>query len=368
MNDDLEQRHHDLTLERQELGEAPMEPRIFVTDCTSERLVRLMEAAGESLALISGEARKSLAMFAGLYNGREDTGVVLPAHAGDRIVVERQGRPAVILNKPCLSMGLGVQPDALQRLGENPDLCDSGLLERFLYVSPDWPFVPYPRDSIDGATQARYNRVITTLLAWPCTRDRRGVPEPQTVRLSPAAFDIWKEFNDGAKRMAIEASTTMPVNLQRWLTKLGEAAARIALIMHTVEAVEHGGELAPISAEVMNRAADISTCLFSHAKRAFGVIGEDADAVLCRRSWEWANAHRAKLREMREGQGLGRIEAIKPSDLVRQGIANDAKAATRALDQLEARGWLQAVEWDNPQAPTAKKHVFYFLRPVEATQ
>jgi replicative DNA helicase len=64
-------------------------------------------------------------------------GVYLKGHAGDLLKVDRRGRPPEYVRRPCLTIGLTVQPEVLQGLASRPGFRGRGLLARFLYSLPE---------------------------------------------------------------------------------------------------------------------------------------------------------------------------------------------------------------------------------------
>jgi replicative DNA helicase len=62
--------------------------------------------------------------------------VYLKGHAGDLLKVDRRGRPPEYVERPCLTIGLAVQPEVLHGLAGRPGFGGRGLLARFLYSLP----------------------------------------------------------------------------------------------------------------------------------------------------------------------------------------------------------------------------------------
>ena len=66
--------------------------------------------------------------MAGRYNqtAGPNLGVYLKGHAGDLLKVDRRGRQPEYVERPCLTIGLTVQPDVLQGLASRPGSGDAG--------------------------------------------------------------------------------------------------------------------------------------------------------------------------------------------------------------------------------------------------
>ena len=111
-------------------------PRWLVDDATPEALAGLLATYGR-IALLSPEG-DVFDQMAGRYNqaAGPNLGVYLKGHAGDLLKVDRRGRPPEYVQRPCLTIGLTVQPEVLQGLAGRPGFGGRGLLARFLYSLP----------------------------------------------------------------------------------------------------------------------------------------------------------------------------------------------------------------------------------------
>jgi Protein of unknown function (DUF3987) len=100
----------------------PPVPRWLVDDATPEALAGLLAAYGR-IALLSPEG-DVFDQMAGRYNqaAGPNLGVYLKGHAGDLLKVDRRGRPPEYVDRPCLTIGLTVQPDVLRGLADRPGL------------------------------------------------------------------------------------------------------------------------------------------------------------------------------------------------------------------------------------------------------
>src|SRR5215208_2849768 len=114
----------------------PPLPRWLVDDATPEALAGLLATYGR-IALLSPEG-DVFDQMAGRYNQSSgpNLGVYLKGHAGDLLKVDRRGRPPEYLERPCLTIGLAVQPEVLRGLASRPGFGGRGLLARFLYSLP----------------------------------------------------------------------------------------------------------------------------------------------------------------------------------------------------------------------------------------
>ena len=95
-------------------------PRWLVDDATPEALAGLLATYGR-IALLSPEG-DVFDQMAGRYNQQAgpNLGVYLKGHAGDLLKVDRRGRPPEYVERPCLTIGLAVQPEVLRGLASRP--------------------------------------------------------------------------------------------------------------------------------------------------------------------------------------------------------------------------------------------------------
>jgi hypothetical protein len=120
-------------------------PRLYVSDCTIERLAPLLEARPRGVTYVADELAR---LFSNMerYSGGSDRAFWLEAWDGNSFTVERLGRPPVIL--PHLLVGVvgGFQPDLLARSFTGDS---DGIYSRFLYAWP--PEAPFrePGDDAD---------------------------------------------------------------------------------------------------------------------------------------------------------------------------------------------------------------------------
>jgi replicative DNA helicase len=115
----------------------PPLPRWLVDDATPEALAGLLATYGR-IALLSPEG-DVFDQMAGRYNqaAGPNLGVYFKGHAGDLLKVDRRGRPPEYAERPCLTIGLAVQPEVLRGLAGRSGFGGRGLLARFLYSLPE---------------------------------------------------------------------------------------------------------------------------------------------------------------------------------------------------------------------------------------
>lgn len=128
----------DLQAEIEELSAlTPIQlPRLFADDATPEAILRLLAEQDGSIAVLSAEPG-FFATLAGRYSNQvANLDGALKATSGEAVRVDRKGAEPLMVDRPCLTVGICIQPGLLEQLGRKPELRYSGFLARFLYVYP----------------------------------------------------------------------------------------------------------------------------------------------------------------------------------------------------------------------------------------
>lgn len=109
-------------------------PVLTVEDVTVERLAALLSLRGETLTSLSPDAGGAINNLLGRYNSTErtDESLYLKAWTGEYCRVDRQGRRAIWLKRPWLSLLWFVQPDKVTSLLAVESLRDGGFIQRLL--------------------------------------------------------------------------------------------------------------------------------------------------------------------------------------------------------------------------------------------
>jgi replicative DNA helicase len=207
----------------------PPVPRWLADDATPEALAGLLATYGR-IALLSPEG-DVFDQMAGRYNQHAgpNLGVYLKGHAGDLLKVDRRGRPPEYVQRPCLTIGLAVQPEVLRGLAGRPGFRGRGLLARFLYSLPEnlvgrrqpgAPPVPPP-------VADRYALELQALAASLTS----SAAAATVLTLDPQAGDLLLGFErDLEPRLAAGGGDL--AQLAGWAAKLAGATCRVAALLH----------------------------------------------------------------------------------------------------------------------------------------
>jgi replicative DNA helicase len=250
----------------------PPIPRWLVDDATPEALAGLLATYGR-IALLSPEG-DVFDQMAGRYNQTTgpNLGVYLKGHAGDLLKVDRRGRPPEYVQRPCLTIGLTVQPEVLQGLASRPGFRGRGLLARFLYSLP--PSLVGRRQAgappVPPAIADRYALELQALAASLATPATDG---PTLLTLDPPAGDILLEFERDLEPRLATGSGDL-AHLAGWAAKLAGATCRLAGLLHLAGHLRDGwGQ--PIGASTFAAAIRLADYLVEHARAVFDLMGAD---------------------------------------------------------------------------------------------
>lgn len=306
---------HDVDILRQEIKdtEALMPdvhtlPQVWTADVTPENLAVIMGENHECMSLLSDEGGM-LDTFAGRYsNGIPNLDIYLQGHAGSPVRVNRGSRPAVFLERPCLTIGICPQPDVVRALADKPGFRGRGLLARFLYAMPQSnlghrtgnapPLPDHVRDA--------YGETVRAMLEHPWNEDKEGRPCAHVLKLSPEAFSAWAVFANSIEAGMAEGGTYAHVT--DWAGKAPGVVARIAAVLHVARYAHATPWNYAVDVESMEPAIRLGEVLAKHALLAFDCMGSDpglddartilswvlreAKATFTRRDCHAANKHR----------------------------------------------------------------------------
>jgi hypothetical protein len=264
-------------------------------------------------------------------------GVYLKGHAGDLLKVDRRGRPPEYVERPCLTIGLAVQPEVLRGLAGRPGFGGRGLLARFLYSLPETLVgrrqvgtSPVPPAVVDR--YALELQALAASLAAPA-----GDDNPAVLTLDQEAGELLLGFERDLEPRLAAASGDL-AHLAGWAAKLAGATCRIAGLMHLAGHLRDGWNQ-PIGADTFAGAARLAGYLVEHARAVFDLMGADPRVDDARWLLDWIT---------RTGQAqFTRRDAHAAAP---RGRFPKATSLDPALGLLEEHGWLRRVDAD-PMGP-----------------
>jgi replicative DNA helicase len=310
----------------------PPVPRWLVDDATPEALAGLLAIYGR-IALLSPEG-DVFDQMAGRYNqAGPNLGVYLKGHAGDLLKVDRRGRPPEYVERPCLTIGLAVQPEVLRGLAGRPGFGGRGLLARFLYSLPESLVgrrqvgaSPVPTAVADG--YALELHALAASLATPA-----GDDSPVVLTLDQEADELLLGFErDLEPRLA--AGSGDLAHMAGWAAKLAGATCRIAGLLHLAGHLRDGWNQ-PIGADTFAGAARLAGYLVHHARAVFDLMGADPRVDDARWLLDWITRTNQTQFTRRDAH------AAAP-----RGRFPKATSLDPAIGLLQEHGWLRRVDAD----------------------
>jgi replicative DNA helicase len=250
----------------------PPVPRWLVDDATPEALAGLLATYGR-IALLSPEG-DVFDQMAGRYNqtAGPNLGVYLKGHAGDLLKVDRRGRPPEYVQRPCLTIGLTVQPEVLQGLASRPGFRGRGLLARFLYGLPQ-SLVGRRQPGASPVPTAVADRYTAELQAMAASLTGSASDDPTVLSFDPQAGELLLGFErDLEPRLA--AGSGDLAHLAGWAAKLAGATCRLAALLHLADHLRDGWAQ-PISRDTFAAAVRLADYLIDHARAVFDLMGAD---------------------------------------------------------------------------------------------
>ena len=324
-----------------ELPEIPMQPQIWTSDATPERLGALLAEHGECMAWLSSEGGVFDLLQGRYSNGIPNLDLVLKAHSGDAERVDRGSRPPVFLKSPRLSIGLSPQPDVLRGLAAKQGFRGRGLLGRFLYLLPPSPlgYRPLESNPVPEGVRDAYTAGLRAMLDWEPAIDEHGDERPHLLRLSEEA-----RLEHHAFAQAIEAQMQPGRELEHftdWAGKAPGAAARLAGVLHGIKHAHGSPWEAAITSETMTAALEIMAVISRHSLAALDMMGADPTIAAARLVWDWIE--RGRLDRLTVRQAFNALRGTFPR----------VAMLREALEALEERGYLEVIEppRDGPGRP-----------------
>jgi replicative DNA helicase len=259
--------------------EVPVIPRLLADDATPEATATLLADHGGRIAIISAEGG-IFDTIAGRYARTVNLDVYLKGHSGDRIRVDRQGRPSQYIPSPALTIGLMVQPRIIEAIAANRDFVGRGLLARFLYATPASKVGHrlIGAEPVAETTEAQYSYTIKKL----ASQLARWASDPMLLMLDERAATALHRLEEKVEAsLGGEGELASPTTLTEWGSKYVGAVMRIAGLLHLGEHGADSGHKYPVQPETIEAAARIGRYFKACAINVFSQMGnpDTADAL-----------------------------------------------------------------------------------------
>lgn len=295
-------------------------PRLYVSDCTIERLAPLLEARPRGMTYVADELAR-LFMNLERYSGGSDRAFWLEAWDGNSFTVERLGRPPVIL--PHLLVGVvgGFQPDLLARSFAGDS---DGIYSRFLYA---WPLEAPFREPTDDADEVDPEIINAFARLAGLQAGDDEVFAPRSVPLTADAKQAFAQFAQFAHR---ERQLLDGRDREYWCKGTGHVLRLSGALCFLEWAWSGGAEPQAIEARHVEHAVLLwNDYLWPHGRAALRLVGLADKHGHARTALRWLHA--------------GNKTTVSREDVRREALAQrlDAGETQALLDMLTRAGWLR---------------------------
>jgi hypothetical protein len=251
----------------EDAGEPPEKPKsisLYASNYTLEAVAQILgQQPDRGLLVTPDELAVFLKSMDAYRKGRgADRAHWLSLYNGDALKVDRKTSEQIFVRYTSVSLLGGIQPSILQKIWQEDKDFGDGLWSRFAWVRV--PLVPEP-DTQDGPIH-NPRKLLETVY-----RRLKALP-PMKHELDDEGRQLWNEW----KREINELILTEPnEQIRACLPKVKERAARIALILHCLDAVCAGETPSKIvPASTLARAIKFTRWLHNQTKLLYGELGE----------------------------------------------------------------------------------------------
>lgn len=310
---------------------APIADRYVCQNVTLEALLPVLEKQRRSILLTAEELGTWLASFNQYRSGKgSDESYWLSMYGGTSITVDRRmDKGSMYIESPFVCVTGGVQPKILRTLLSEKSF-DSGLAARLLFVMPRPQRRRFTLDGVPSETPRDYASIILSMYEENLVTGEYDELLPVVYRLSPEAIVRFGAHCDalGEEQLFLEE------NLSAAWSKIEGATARIALILHVLEAACEQRRPGPLVGEgTMRRAIAIGEWCGREVKRVYAVLREDESATKLRQAVERIHALGGSVRVRDWQRCRSRCTAHEAREeldqLVKAGLAHWERDVTK---------------------------------------
>ena len=243
--------------------EQPVYGQIVLSDITVEGFLKQHLNTPRGLAIYADELMGFVKSFS-RYRSGNDEEIWTQLFTGVPIIVNRLHSDSFSVSNPFVGIIGGVQPGLLRKFADGKT--DSGFIYRWLFAYPDKrTFSRFQDDEIDDHTMNQWETIIDTI------RRIRYNGKTTVIRLSPEAYDLYKQwYNTGRETM--EHASTSFIGIT---TKMERYCARFALILEVLRYTCGQSDLTSISAQSMKDAIKLTYYFIAGAQKALKKLHSD---------------------------------------------------------------------------------------------
>jgi hypothetical protein len=295
-------------------------PRMCLSDATIERIAVLLEVRPQGMAFVADELAR-LFLNMNRYSNGQDNEFWLEAWNGKHFVVERQGRPPVVLDYLLVGVVGGLQPDKVARAFEGDE---DGMYARFYFAWPEEP-AHMPLSNEVSEIEPEIQNALTRIVDLPAGED--GVFAPRTVDLSPEGLSAFETF----RTFLAQAKAELDGREREWAAKGATHVLRLSGTLAYLDWAMRGGtEPQSIAEQYVEAAVQLWREYFwPHSRAALRQIGLTEKHNNARRALCWIRANQKT--------------EVSLLDIRREALGRrlDAEQTRGLLDGLVRAGWLK---------------------------
>jgi len=314
-------------------------PRLYASDVTTEKLAVLLQARPRGIVMVCDELA-GLFLNMNRYSNGSDREFWLKSWNGQDHVVERLGRPAVVLDHLMVGLTGGFQPDKLSKCFYSDD---DGMYARCLFSWPSEP-VYRPLSNDVSEIEPEFQNALTRIIDLKAD-DGEGNFVSKDIWLDDEAGRAFEHFRHFSHRK----KDSLDAREREWVAKAQSQVLRLAGTLAYLEWAMIGGkEPSVVELRFMQAAITLWREYFHpHARAALRQVGLSDRHVNARRALSWILANRQREREVS-------MEAIR-RDALNQRINADETAAL--LESMVKANWLIKSTTPTPGRPLHRWHV-----------
>ena len=179
---------------------------------------------------------------------------------------------------------------------------ESGLAARLLLACPTRKPKRWTEDDINPEIQEQVADVTDRLFELRPEMDANGEPHPLAIGMTPEAKVIWVEYYNAHA----EEQAELYGDLAAAWSKLEEAAARLALVIHLTRWADGEGDPDTVDEWSMSAGITLARWFAGQAKRTYALMAESEEARNLRELLDWVNEHGGSVTPRDVSRGLSR--------------------------------------------------------------
>jgi len=262
-------REYDRRKKNEDAGEPPEKPKsisLYAANYTLEAVAQILgQQPDRGLVVTPDELAVFLRSMDAYRRGRgADRAHWLNLYNGDALKVDRKNSDQIFVRYTSVSVIGGIQPSILQKIWQEDKEFGDGLWSRFAWVRV--PLVPEPdtQDAPLHNPRKLLESIYRRLLDFP----------PQLHVLDDDGRQLWNEWKKEINELLLSEPNEQ---IRATLPKTKERAARIALVLHCLDAACAGtipSKVVPAS--TLARAIHFTRWLYDQTRLIYGELGESS--------------------------------------------------------------------------------------------